>query len=90
MEMVAESALQVSRNPGLLTVNPTFTVYQEGKEAKEVDPVYFLCPAPIEQHESSLVSFFPKANREDEAQTRDAVKQQLGRAASNRCDICDC
>lgn len=84
MEMVAEGALELSPNPGMLKVNPTFTVIQEGKPAQEIDPVFFLCPVPIEQHESSLVSFFPKTNRDDEAQTRDAVKAQLAKAKSGR------
>lgn len=80
MEMVAEGVINLSKNMGSCSVNPTFTAIVEGKEAKEVDNNFFLSTTPIEQFESQmLVSSFPRANRIDVQQSREDMKRQLSK-----------
>ena len=83
--MVAEEALEIGPDPGLCTVNDTFTAIQEGKESKTVDNNFFLAVVPIVQHTSStFVSQFPKANRDldDRTPSHDELKRQLQKSGT--------
>ncbi len=83
MEMVAEGALTVGDNPGFCTVEDTFTAIQEGKESKTVENNFFLTVVPIVQHSSeTFVSQFPKANRDDMAQSHEQMKKQLSKSGT--------
>jgi nuclear protein localization family protein 4 len=80
MDMVAESVLQVAADPGLCSINPTFTAIVEGRGVKEVDCSFFLTLVPIEQHESKLlISTFPPANRDGVMRGQTDMKKQFAR-----------
>jgi nuclear protein localization family protein 4 len=86
MQMVAEEALQVGDNRGFLEVNETFSAIQEGKNAKELAPEFFLTTVPIVQHQSEVfVSTFPKFNRQidDRLPSKDELKKQLSKSGSS-------
>lgn len=40
MDMAAESVLQLTANPGVCGINPTFTAIVEGRSVKEVPYVF--------------------------------------------------
>ena len=81
MEMAAEGALLVSPNLGCCAVDPTFTAVVEGRNAKEVDTAFFISPVPIKSFDSkTLLTTFPKANRDGTVQTRDDLKRQISKA----------
>eukprot|EP00640_Fibrocapsa_japonica_P001471 CAMPEP_0113944174 /NCGR_PEP_ID=MMETSP1339-20121228/30681_1 /TAXON_ID=94617 /ORGANISM="Fibrocapsa japonica" /LENGTH=415 /DNA_ID=CAMNT_0000949261 /DNA_START=206 /DNA_END=1453 /DNA_ORIENTATION=+ /assembly_acc=CAM_ASM_000762 len=90
MEMVAEGALEAGDDPGVATINGTFSAVVEGKEGKEVDTNFFLTVVPIEQHESErFVCMFPASNRDGLPQTRDQLKAQLQKVGQRGWTLVD-
>ena len=66
---------------GCCAVDPTFTAIVEQRATKEVDTAFFISPVPITSFDSkTLLTTFPKANREGVAQTRDDLKRQISKA----------
>lgn len=80
MEMVAEGVIGISKNLGCCTVNPTFTAYVEGKPVKEIDLNFFYNNVAIIQHDSNLLSSFPKMNRELQIPTMNDLKTQISKS----------
>mmetsp|Transcript_1178 Transcript_1178/g.3540 ORF Transcript_1178/g.3540 Transcript_1178/m.3540 type:complete len:452 (+) Transcript_1178:225-1580(+) len=90
MAMVAEGAL--AADPGDASkclVHETFTAIVEGKRAPDVANEFFLCNVPVKQHASAtLATKFPKEHRMI-PQTRDDLKELLGKARSSTGNLVD-
>jgi len=91
MEMVAEGALDVHpTRPGYCKVVDTFTAVMEGKNSDEVENNFFLAVVPIGRHVSDVyVQQFPRANRDGQPQTHDAMRRQLSKSGTRGWEFID-
>jgi nuclear protein localization family protein 4 len=76
LEMYEAEALVEHSNPKFCAVSETFSAIVEARTVPVVENDFFLITVPITQHDSSLASSFPKANRAS-PQTRDSLASIL-------------
>lgn len=88
IDMVAEDALlQMKDNPGHSSINETFTLIVEKKEAHVVDNDFFIKRIPIIMHQNKLANNFPSFNRPlDKSPDNKALKTVLSKLGRNPTD----